>query len=70
MCKSGEHQILEKYEEEWYRGIDKQLKGRTLCVCHAQSNDGQAYIGVGKLNGQRRYVEGTARHRLYRDDCG
>ena len=34
-------------------------KGSTNCdravysaVCHAQSNDGQTYVGVGKLNGQ------------------
>ena len=36
-------------------------------VCHAQSNDGQTYLGVGKLNGR---PVNTTRHRLNRDDCG
>ena len=36
-------------------------------VCRAQSNDGQTYVGVGKLNG---WPVKVLRDRLYRDDCG
>ena len=41
-------------------------------VCRAQSNDGQTYTGVGKLNGWPVKVlrdTGDAGG-LYRDDCG
>ena len=36
-------------------------------ACRAQSNDGQIYIEVGKLNGRH---EGTTRYWMFRDDCG
>ena len=38
-------------------------------ACCAQSNDGQIYIEVGKLNGWMA-SEGTTRYWMYRDDCG
>ena len=38
-------------------------------ACHAQSNDGQIYIEVGKLNGRPVKAVHSTRYRMYRDDC-
>ena len=41
---------LQKEQFEWITYNDEAIY---IAACHAQSNDGQTYTGVGKLNGQR-----------------